>query len=286
MNIMNYTKRDVVTVTPGHSIDDAISLMEERNIHHLVVVDGDLLAGMLSDRDILLSTGWMLAIERRVRTPQGVHIIGPTTVGQIMSRWPVALSAADDARIAALLFVERRIAAAPVLQGGRLAGIVTESDLLNWLLDLATPGTAAYAMLRAEVRGAMSGRLTSVAPDTPIGDVVDIFRRRRIRHVPVVLEGRLIGIISDRDVRRALGWANIRDMQAQEEGRLFEGPERAEQIMKTELLTLTPTETMREALKQMLDRRVHSALIVQEGRVVGILTETDFVKLIANEELL
>lgn len=286
MNIMNYVKRDVVTITPAHSIDAAISLMEERGIHHLVVVDGDLLAGMLSDRDILLSTGWMLAIERLARTPQGAYTIGPTRISQIMSRWPVALAASDDARTAAALFVERKIAAAPVLQGGRLGGIVTETDLLRWLSDLATPGTAAYALLRTDVRGAMCGRVVSVAPDTPIGDLIDLFRRRRIRHVPVIEEGRLVGIVSDRDVRRALGWANIRDMQAQEEGRMFEGPELAHQIMKTDVLTLAPTDSMRAALKLMLEKRIHSVPIVQDEHVVGMLTQTDFIKMIASEELL
>lgn len=286
MNIMNYVTRDVVTITPGHSIDAAIELMEMRGIHHLVVMDGDLLAGMLSDRDILLSTGWMLAVERTVRTPQGVVTIGPTRVSQIMSRWPVTLAASDDARAAAVLFVERKIAATPVLQGGVLGGIVTDTDLLRWLNDLAAPGTTAYALLRAEVRGAMSGRVVACKPDTPIGDLIDLFRRRRIRHVPVVDEGRLLGIISDRDVRRALGWANIRDMQAQEEGRIFEGPQRSDQIMKQNVFTLTPQDSMRDALRIMLEKHLHSTPIVQDNHVVGMLTQTDFVKLIANEELL
>ena len=79
MNVMNYATLDVVTIAPSASIDRGISLMEEHGIHHLVVVQDGRVIGMVSDRDILISTGWMLSVERRtvaVGTEKG-HVIGP-----------------------------------------------------------------------------------------------------------------------------------------------------------------------------------------------------------------
>lgn len=91
MHVSHLVKRDVVTAAPGDSIDKAISLMEERAIHHLVVESNRRINGMLSDRDILLSTGWMLTAERRIDTGHGSEVIGPTRIEQIMSR-PAPLS--------------------------------------------------------------------------------------------------------------------------------------------------------------------------------------------------
>jgi CBS-domain-containing membrane protein len=75
---------DLSTVTPTASIDRAISLMEQEEIHHLCVVDAHKLAGIVSDRDILISTGWMLGIERNGATKSGTNGRAVRKVSQIM----------------------------------------------------------------------------------------------------------------------------------------------------------------------------------------------------------
>jgi len=107
-----------------------------------------------------------------------VTTVGPTT------------SLKDVAR----LLVERRISGVPVLERGRLVGIVSEADLLQ-----RSPGED---MRRA--RDVMSRKVTSVAPDTPLEEVASILAARRIRRVPVVQSGRLVGIVSRANVVHAL----------------------------------------------------------------------------------
>jgi len=276
---MNYATRDVVTVSPADSIDKAISLMEERNIHHLVVTKGQTVVGMLSDRDILVSTGWMLSVERQARLA-GSHekkIFGPTRIEQIMSQPAICLDNDHSTRDVGSLMLTRKISAIPILNQGRLVGLLTETDLVKWApLD----ETAADRLLDGAVMGLMRTHVLSVTPGAPLDCVIHLFRSRRIRHAPVVSEQRLVGIISDRDIRRALGWGRVREMQAECEGRLAEvdPPRFAADIMHEGVHTVGPSTSLRDALRNMLADRIHSLPVVEAQTLQGIITLTDFVR--------
>lgn len=286
MNIMNYATREVVTVAPDASVDHAISVMEEFNIHHLVVAANGEVLGILSDRDVLLSTGWMLNCERMATVGGRAEIIGPTRVDQIMARHPITLTNSSDALDAARRMVEYKIGALPVMHLGRLIGLVAETDLLRWLSDLGFGGNAADRLLSRPVRDLMRAHVFTVGPEATVGDIIDLFRRHRVRHVPVLDSGEVLGIVSDRDVRRALGWSSVREAQADEAGELFDGPRRATDVMTANVRTCNPDATLRAALAEMLEHRIHSLPVVQGGALQGILTQTDYIRAIAREEAL
>jgi len=90
--------------------------------------------------------------------------------------------------------VERRISAAPVMDGERLVGIVSEADLLR----------PAAGSERREARDVMTSEVTTVAPDTPLEDVAALLASRGIRRVPVVQRGRVVGIVSRANLVHAL----------------------------------------------------------------------------------
>ncbi|MBL8877645.1 MAG: CBS domain-containing protein [Phycisphaerales bacterium] len=286
MNIMNFVTRQVSTLSPADPIDRAIALMEENGIHHIAVKCDDRLVGMVSDRDVLVSTGWMLVCERQVSDALGVGVVGPTRVEQIMSRPVISLSNADSARDAATAMTIRKIGAIPVLSDGRLVGIVTDTDLVRWLRELATTNTAADRVLSSPVSTRMRTMVVSAAPDDPLSDIVDTFRSCRFRHVPVTVDQRLVGVISDRDVRRALGWTTVRSMQAARSGESIDAPRRAADIMQTNVITATSKMSLRDALASMIYHQVHSLPVVDGMQLKGIITVTDYVKAIAREELL
>lgn len=286
MNVMNFAIRDVVTVAPDDSIDKAISLMEERAIHHLVVQDaGGRVAGVLSDRDVLISTGWMLSVERTSLSDEGSAVVGPTRIGEVMSRASVTLSSAETAVSAARMFLHHRVSAAPVIHHGKLVGILTERDLVSWLDALATPGTVANQILNSPVHTLMRSHVVRVQPETPVIEIVDLLRRWRIRHVPVCSDARLVGIISDRDVRRCLGWGSIHDQENESRADIV-GPQAAHEIMRHPVLTVGMDATLRDALRRMLEFSIHSLVVERDEEVLGIVTQTDFIKLIVREKLL
>lgn len=288
MNVTNYCTSKVLTVTPRDSIDKAITLMEDHGVHHLVVTVDGRLAGMLSDRDILISTGWMLEVERRTDRDRRESVVGPTRVGQIMARSLAGLDNTAGAAEAATLMVTLKIGALPIVRDQCIVGILTESDLVGWLCALSVPGTKIDNFLQSGVRKYMCAPVISARPDTPLADVVSLFRRHRIRHIPVMVNHSLKGIISDRDVRRLLGWSTVEDMKAQAQGRLPESepPDIVSAVMQTEVLTIHDQATVRDAARRMTDHRIHALPVVADRKAVGIITQSDLVRAIAVEELL
>jgi CBS domain-containing membrane protein len=105
-------------------------------------------------------------------------------------------------------------------------------------------------------------------------------RLGRIRHLPVVDgDGALAGIVSQRDLfhsglLRALGYGQHAKQKAMDLLALKEA-------MKTDVVTVSPDAPLAEAAKVMMERKIGCLVVVEGKRIVGILTEGDFVKLVA-----
>lgn len=288
MNVTNYCTSKVLTVTPRDSIDKAITLMEDHGVHHLVVTVDGRLAGMLSDRDILISTGWMLEVERRTEKDRRGSVVGPTRVGQIMARSLAGLDSTAGAAEAATLMVSLKVGALPIVHEEHIVGILTESDLVGWLCALSVPGTKIDEFLQSNVTKYMRSPVINVRPDAPLADAVSLFRRYRFRHMPVMTSRSLKGILSDRDVRRLLGWSSVEDMKAQAEGRLpeTETPDTVSQVMQKEVVTIDDRATVRDAARRMIDHHIHALPVMADKHVIGIITQSDIIRAIAIKELL
>lgn len=92
------------------------------------------------------------------------------------------------------LLVEHRIGAVLVLDGDRVAGMFSERDVAR---ALAERGTAALDITLAEV---MTRNVLTCKPEDSVDDVMAVMTARRVRHLPVLAEGRLVGMISIGDV--------------------------------------------------------------------------------------
>jgi len=132
----------------------------------------------------------------------------------------VGLDASVEAVIA--LMVARGVSGVPVVSGqGQLAGIISEGDLLrraetvtveprrrSFLELLIGPSREVTDYVRSHSRRVsdlMTEQVISVAEDTPLAEVVRLMETKRIRRVPVLRSGKLVGIISRADLVRALG---------------------------------------------------------------------------------
>lgn len=129
----------------------------------------------------------------------------------------------------AKLLLERHISAVPVVSDdGRLLGIVSEGDLIHelgqegakrsWWLDLlASPEARAEAYLKSHGRLAsdvMTRSIISVAPDTPLPEIARLLEARRIKRVPVLRDGALVGVVSRADLLRGFALHPSADARA------------------------------------------------------------------------
>jgi acetoin utilization protein AcuB len=119
----------------------------------------------------------------------------------------------------------------------------------------------------------MTKHVITVRPQEKIIDAFELMQGRGIRHLPVVEDGELKGLVTDRDIRLAL----IPSPLSTPEDRVYHlgALERVDEIMATDLITVTPTTTIEEAAKLMAQYKIGAVPVVGQGKLVGILTETD-----------
>lgn len=128
------------------------------------------------------------------------------------------------------------------------------------------------------VRDVMTKEVVTLERNEKLSVADDVMRLGRIRHLPVVDdEQNLAGIVSQRDLfhsglLRALGYGSHAKERALDLLVLKEA-------MKTEVVTVTPSAPLAEAAKLMLERKIGCLVVVEGKKIVGILTESDFVKL-------
>ena len=105
----------------------------------------------------------------------------------------------------------------------------------------------------------------------------DIMRWKHVRHLPVVDDaGRLVGLITHRDLLRACV-SSIAGISEREQQSLLRGiPVR--EIMRADMYTVEPDANLRQAAQMMLDHKIGCVLVVEGDKLVGILTEADFVR--------
>jgi CBS domain-containing protein len=143
----------------------------------------------------------------------------------IMTRDLTTVSPNTSVRDIAAVMVEKHISGVPVLtDNGQIIGMVSQSDLLHraelgterkhkwWFRTLVDSNALAQEYAKAHGRKAhdiMSRYVVSVRDDAELRDVADILDNYRIKRVPVVQEGRLVGIITRGDLVRALSQVQI-----------------------------------------------------------------------------
>jgi CBS domain-containing protein len=137
-----------------------------------------------------------------------------------------------------------------------------------------------------KVSDLMSRKLIVVAPDDPVERAVKLLRYRGIRHLLVLQAGDLVGIISDRDVKRALDPGRGRKKKVMNIGGLFFllEPVYVHEIMSRNVLSIGPGATARQAAEMMVAERLGALPVVDKGKLVGILTETDLLRYLARRK--
>ena len=133
MNVAKRMKRNPVFVDEGDSMKKAMDLLKEHEIRHLPVLkDGERLVGILSERDIKqASPSPATALEIR----EIYYLLDKVKVKQIMTRRPYTVSSTAPIEEAALIIREKKIGCLPVVDDGKLVGILTETDIIDAFIE-------------------------------------------------------------------------------------------------------------------------------------------------------
>ena len=123
------------------------------------------------------------------------------------------------------------------------------------------------------VRDFMTSPAKSISHDARLLEAALILRSTGFRHLPIVDGERLVGIITDRDVNRCAP-SLLGNITPEEYNAIFENTP-LERVMTRNPLTVTPTTPLREAADLLHQRKLGCLPVVDDGRLVGILTVTD-----------
>lgn len=165
-----------------------------------------------------------------------------------------------------------------------------------------------------QVRDAMNPEVVHIGPDATLSELERLLLAERLGGVPVVTRGQLVGVVSRSDILRALGTERaIAEAQADVYREFYDDPfapsehaareeeERSEAIeqqiaarmallhvrdaMTPEVVAVAAETPLREAAATMAARRIHRLLVTDAGRLVGILSALDVVRLVGDGRL-
>jgi acetoin utilization protein AcuB len=113
----------------------------------------------------------------------------------------------------------------------------------------------------------MQRRVVTATPRTAMSEAMHLVRTRGIRHLVIVDDGALVGIISDRDFKQA------------DALNAPSTPRSVDDIMTRVVITIEPTAPVEDAARVMLTEKISALPVTEAGRLVGIVTETDVMRL-------
>jgi CBS domain-containing protein len=132
-----------------------------------------------------------------------------------------------------------------------------------------------------QVKELMTADVVTIGRNDELSVADDIMKMKRVRHLPVLEEGRLVGVLSQRDLfLAALSTAMGFGQKASQE---FLKTVPVKEVMTGELITVAPSDDVTAAAHLMIDHKIGCLPVVDDGKLVGLLTESDFVKLVLSD---
>jgi CBS-domain-containing membrane protein len=128
------------------------------------------------------------------------------------------------------------------------------------------------------VRDIMTTGLTTLREDEVLLDATFIFASSRFRHIPILNGNKLVGIVTERDLKHYTP-SILSGIPPAEYNRLMADTPLSK-IMTRDLVTIEPGKTISEAVQMLFDHRIGCLPVVENGELKGILTTTDMLKLL------
>jgi CBS domain-containing protein len=167
------------------------------------------------------------------------------------------------------IMIEKNIGGIPIVDDDiRVNAIISERDFV-WLLDGVTTNK--------KIEDCMSRNVVSISPDLPIGEVTNNMITQGFRRFPIRKNGVLFGMITASDVLRYLASGEVfNKLISGDASEALNVP--VKELIKKEIVTITSERDLGEAAHLMAENNIGSLPVVDNGTLVGIITERDFIK--------
>jgi CBS domain-containing protein len=268
----------VFVVAPGENVAHARNLMLKHKISRLPVLEADTLIGIITKKDI----GYKLRQSEPLWRRRPIDHI---PVHILMTPDPVSVAPDTGITEIAAIMIEWDISGLPVLEDGKLIGIITKSDLLR---------SSHVNGLSTRVGDIMEDAIT-VSRYHSLDHVIDIMRERNDKVVVANNDGTLAGIITESNLAFYLykdekAWLPVKDVtisrKEESAGRksfryVFEVSAVAEDLMSRPVITVPPDTLLSQAVQLMQSHNINSLVVTEGKEIKGIMKRDDIIKEVA-----
>jgi len=268
MDVKDVMHTAVTTVTPETRVSTAHQVMTRREarIRHLpVVTDEGILVGILTDRDLRRAAA---SDAPPMAEHELLYLLDKLYVRDIMTPEVMTVHGTTPVAEAGQIFLQKKFGCLPVVRDNHtLEGILTVTDLLR----------AYIAQSEAErwvsVGSMMQTQVITATPTMSLAEVQRVMRDNNIRNVPVVSGKRLVGIITDRDLREAS--PSPATTLTRGEIAYQMATTSIKTCMTTDVVWISPDMTMVDAARVLMQRKIGCLPVVDNDTLVGIVTAID-----------
>jgi CBS domain-containing protein len=273
--IMNIATKDVISVPQTTTILGAVEEMNNHGFRRLPVTDAGTkkMRGIVTAGDIIDFMGGGSRFNL-VQVKHHGNLIAALndSVREIMTEAMIMLSTTSSFEDAVDIIVQKKVGGLPIIDDeGVLSGIVTERDAMKVLSTKQTD---------LVVEDIMTTSLRITTPDSAIGEATKEMVSHQFRRLPVVKDDVLFGIVTAMDVIHYIGGKKVFEkLVTGDVSEIMGLPVRT--LINGNLFTITPEKNINEAALEMVERNVGALPVIEDARLVGLVTEFDLVKAFA-----
>lgn len=271
---MTIVRRPVVTASLTTSIYDIVHIMSKEGFRRIPIVDSGTkkLQGIVTSRDIVnyLGGGEKFQIIQQNYKGSFFKAINEP-VKSIIRPNPPRVKTSSTIGDAIRIMKEHKVGGLPVVdEENRVWAIVTERDLLNIFRGKIS---------RVKVEDLITTNVVTATPQTTIFEAERTMIEKGFRRLPIVSEGKVVGIVTAMDVVRFFGSGEV--FQHLRSGTILQVLQTpAIKIGATNVITISLDADLGEVARIMNDKNVGALLVIKNEQLSGIITERDFFKLI------
>jgi CBS domain-containing protein len=272
--ILHIAKSPVVTVAPTTPIYDAIQIMSKKGFRRIPISNPGTkaLEGIVTATDIVDYLGGgkkFEIIQQRFDGNFFKAINEPTKL--VMTQNVVSVEASAKISAAIELMKEKNLGGLPVVDNeNRIRGIITERDIATLFADRISG---------IKVAQLMSEKVVTALPTTTIFEAEKTMTTQGFRRLPIISDSKVIGIVTAMDIIRFFGSGKV--FTYLRSGTIIQVLNTtALEIATKEVLTIEMKADVGQAAKIMQEKKIGAIPVVENEKLVGIITERDFFKII------
>ncbi|MEA2055078.1 MAG: CBS domain-containing protein [Candidatus Thermoplasmatota archaeon] len=261
MKIKEIMTKEFICVNKNEDLKHVMDLMKKHNISKIPVMDGEKLVGIVTDNKIADKLG---SLRSRGIPPSRMH------ASSVMDKKFEAIYPEMDVKEILATVGKPGLTMLPVVENGLLVGVVTKADLLPFVKG------------NEKVKEIMSTDVYSVKPDDRVIHARRILFNNDIARLPVVDDGKVVGILSDEEIAFALSELKKVHSLGHQNHRIRKIIVR--DVMKTPAIIVNEDITVEEAAAIMMKNEIGCVPIVgDDEKIKGIVTRTDLVRLLTDK---